>query len=134
MKNRLEFLNPFNVSIDFLETEEKYTSSFRCEFRSMFKHSSGKISYLANDIWIDFDTLDSFEKNLKLLCKGEDVTAKIFDHSNYLSYELNVKKVTFKVFESSGITSKANIEYNEDIDQEIIDVHLDNISNYAKWW
>ena len=134
MESDIELPNPFNICMDVLEIECSHVSSFRCIFSCKYIHPTGVVTYKANDIWIETDVVDKFHNNLMKLLLGERKEAELYDMSSYISYKVTLESIVLNIHELNGIESTANIKLESDIDYETIQMHVEHLGDYPKWW
>ena len=123
--------------LECVEIDEIYSHSMKYRVKIDLCHPTGIFTYSADDIWLETDMWDCFEKKLS---KGLEEKAIFHDQSNYLIISLTrtSKDIEFmiKVREplidggESNLTSVRKI----DLDSGFINALTKSFSDFPKFW
>lgn len=134
MKHDIEFRNPFQFSLDIVETEEKNLPSIGCNIAILFELPRSTFEYKATEIWFECSVLDQFEESLKELYEGEDVKPELYDIDREIVYSFNKEKITISIQRTSIEKGTVNMEISCDFEPEIVILNIESIRKFSKWW
>ncbi|WP_259779843.1 hypothetical protein [Aestuariispira ectoiniformans] len=133
------YLNLEKISIHFemLEVDENDTNSIRFQVNVKLDHSTGSFSYSANDIWIDTEMWDAFERQVS---QNLEEAARFYDQSNYFEIHLtkDYQNIYFVLIAKEPLVPKGQIalesEQKLDIDGPFIEELRESLKSFPKFW